>query len=402
MAKNKSIYDIMGNLDNIQSVDEYEIHARANPSDHYVTPKPTSVHLAESKRFKDAQLLDTAIKTVIGVTKDIGSINKSLEIQKRKEDKEQAAVDAVIQKQAFNVDRNSWTDFKVNGLYSRPLEDGTFEEVRYENMTVQERDLKRDEIFSNSIELSKTLSPVVGRNFSISYSDFIRAEKDKNIPLDTKRYHNLKLDGQFNEYNGREVFPEDVKDEYGFVKVEAYTQDDWNLDLNTDLLDMSKTYTIPMKTINNWVRETAVTGLNNLDTRWYNYAQKYNLFNTADFLNDRQSTNQLISSLNYYQTETSKIQQAEYINTVSDLISQGSEDTTVNTIINNPNYIENESDITNTVYQKMHQAEQTYLDKFMSLPEGEDGYLSDAQKEALNQYGNQVFTNIKNSSKFTN
>ena len=90
MAKNKSVYEVMGNVSDIMKEGQYEVHANANPRDNFVQGKSANTFLAESGDFRKAKVMEALAKTSISAMQSIGQIQANTE---RREAKQQAVID---------------------------------------------------------------------------------------------------------------------------------------------------------------------------------------------------------------------------------------------------------------------------------------------------------------------
>ena len=293
MAKNKSVYEVMGNVSDIMKEGQYEVHASANPRDNFVQGKSANTFLAESGDFRKAKVMEALAKTSISAMQSIGQIQANTE---RREAKLQAAADKrtreqkaiddererqEIDMQTLNIEnvigksQNEWSAFQLNGELTRTAEDGIATQVKYADMTVSERDGKRNEIYAPAHAYAETAHEKVKLTWGRQFNKLEVLERDRNLPKDLERFVTSKTDEVFTVMDTRPL-------------TEEYTQDDWNTDLNNRLLNVARNTKVEMKKFNEWATNSAIQGLNNMDPRWDEYAESQQLYNTADFKNSTQ------------------------------------------------------------------------------------------------------------------
>jgi len=257
MAKNKSVYEIMGSADDIIRSDDYQVHARANPQDHYVTPKSASTRLAEDKGYKQRQLNAAILGSVGQLMQQAGQLKDAI-------DKPQIEMDTYNLDQQASKDTNAWETWKVQN------------QSTYEAMSPDERNARRSQAYAGSNELAATMHKDVQLKWGSVFSKMSEKETLGNIPKDFQRLITLKTNNIFEEFAALTVGDDG----------NPITQEDWNNKLNARLLNFQANHKIPMKDINKWIGESAINSLNSDDERWFNYAESRQMFNTAEFIND--------------------------------------------------------------------------------------------------------------------
>ena len=163
-------------------------YANANPRDNFVQAKSANTFLAESGDFRKAKVMEALANTSISAMQSIGQMQATAE---RREAKRQAAADKrtreqkaiddererqEIDMQTLNIEnvigksQNEWSAFQLNGEITRTAEDGTATKVKYADMTVSERDGKRNEIYAPAHAYAETAHEKVrltwGRQFN--------------------------------------------------------------------------------------------------------------------------------------------------------------------------------------------------------------------------------------------
>mgnify|MGYP003672606245 CR=1 FL=1 len=323
MARNKSVYEIMGNVSDIVKEGDYEVHAERNPSGNFVQAKSASAYLAESSDYRKAKVMEALAKTSIGAMQTIGQMKA---FEERKEAKAQAeedrrtrkqkALDAErerqeIDMQTLNIEtlagkaQNEWTAFQTNGTIQRTAEDGSVTDVLYKDMTVAERDAERLRVYSPVHAYSETANTKVRNTWGKLFNRLEVTERDKNIPKDFQRFLTTKTDGIFEVLDQRQL-------------TEEYTQENWNNTANSLILSVARNTGVEVKELNTWATNSAINGLNNMDPRWYEYAKSQKLFNTADFKNSNQFSS-LQNALKGYEKNVKAMLSEQKIQTVVNL-----------------------------------------------------------------------------------
>jgi hypothetical protein len=294
MAKNKSVYEIMGSADDIIRSDDYQVHARANPQDHYVTPKSAATRLAEDKGYKQRQLNAAILGSVGQLMQQAGQFKEEVI------DKPQIEMDTYNLDQQASKDTNAWETWKVQN------------QSTYEAMSPDERNARRSQAYAGSNELAATMHKDVQLKWGSVFSRMAEKETLGNIPKDFQRLITLKTNNIFEEFAALTVGDDG----------NPITQEAWNNKLNARLLNFQANHKLPMKDINKWIGESAINSLNSDDERWFNYAESRQMFNTAEFINDGVTARKQ-TALDQFRKRVAVQQKEDRINVLAEVIASG-------------------------------------------------------------------------------
>ena len=360
MAKNKSVYEIMGSADDIIRPDAYQVHARANPQDHYVTPKSASTRLAEDKGYKQRQLNAAILGSVGQLMQQAGQLKDAI-------DKPQIEMDTYNLDQQASKDTNAWETWKVQN------------QSTYEAMSPDERNARRSQAYAGSNELAATMHKDVQLKWGSVFSKMAEKETLGNIPKDFQRLITLKTNNIFEEFAALTVGDDG----------NPITQEDWNNKLNARLLNFQANHKLPMKDINKWIGESAINSLNSDDERWFNYAESRQMFNTAEFINDGVTARKQ-TALDAYRKRLIERGKQFQITALGTAMANGDQDK-VSQITQVQGF--NNSEIVNAAeelaVQQMAARENDFLTEV----------ITDPSPENLQEYQEAVHQNIKNATR---
>lgn len=354
MAKNKSVYEIMGSTDNIIKEDEYEVHATSTPRDQYVTPKSAATLLAENKDFKKAKLLEAVVKTTGDVLKSYGQYKSVV-------DKNE------IEMQTFNVDlearkaKNTFLNYKANNS------------AEYAAMTPDQRAVKQNEFYQSVHDLVAGYNPKIQKSWANTFSAIEFNERNNNIVPDYKRSLENKLVTLFDGSNNYTVKEDGT----------PVTQDEWNTNFNQGLTNVSNNMGVDFPTLNKWVMSKATQQLGANDRRLYDYVIAYGINNTKES-KESGDYGKLNDAYQKYTIEIEKIRQKEKNKVASNYISTNDPDL-VNTVLQSGilNDSENKKDITKNVVTLRNQAEMKAVQDFGAGSDEHNNAIFDTVKLAI-------------------
>ena len=354
MAKNKSVYEIMGSTDNIIKEDEYEVHASSTPRDHYVTPKSATTLLAENRDYKKAKLLEAIVKTTGDAIKGYAQYQNVV-------DKNE------IEMQTFNVDlearkaKNTFLNYKASNS------------ADYEAMTPDQRAVKQNEFYQPVHDLVAGYNPKIQQRWANTFSSLEFNERNNNIVPDYKRSLENKLvtlfDGSYNYTVKEDGTP--------------VTQEEWNTNLNQQLNNVKNNMGVDFPVLNKWVMAKATQELGAGDRRLYDYVTAYNINNTRES-RESGASNKLNDAYKKYVVEAEKIRQQQKNETASSLIASNDVDS-VNLVLQSGilDNAENKKDITKNVISLRNKAEMDAVTQFGAGSDEHTNAIFDTVKLAI-------------------
>ncbi len=271
MAKNKSVYEIMGDPSDIAKPDEYEVRASATPSDHFVNPKSAQTLLAESKDFKKAATMSALAKTFTSGLQTAAKIKTQQDAYDIKSDLH--SVNTLALKDQYKYD--NWVQNN---------------QADYKSMTIPERDDKRLEFFEETFTFLKNTHEDVQFRFNTRFDNLVYAENKSMYDDDFEKYVNTKIDPEF---NALDFYPKNISKASLLNHDTDYTkhldseklidnvQNRYNYSVDLSIERLKESTGLDYTELNNRFAKKAIANLVNDDPRLYNWAKNKKIYSTA-------------------------------------------------------------------------------------------------------------------------
>ena len=267
MAKNKSVYEIMGDVNELIKPDDYQVHASANPQDHYVAPKDVNVRLAESKDLKKAKTMGALAQTVGKGFQQVAQIKDVI-------DKDRIEMESYDMNVLGLKNEREYTSWMINN------------QSEYEAMDVAARAAKKQEFFEESFGKLEGTHEKVQIKFNDWFLRGSQKERLDNISSDFDRYVAIKAEEAVN----------------GLTALDTNTSIEvFNKAANTALLNLAGITKLPVKELNTYFAKLGVANLANDDARLYNFANSQKLYGTAEAIDSGLSGKATKAFYNYEQ-----------------------------------------------------------------------------------------------------